>query len=82
MSVNKKEYFLNFIEKYNLYIFGILLRQSYKIAEEDIKNRKIFLKQEIIESDIYNSLKSKIILKTPFFLLKSFVTIINMVKGK
>ncbi|WP_424651822.1 glycosyltransferase family 2 protein, partial [Capnocytophaga gingivalis] len=24
MSVNKKEYFLNFIEKYNLYIFGIL----------------------------------------------------------
>ena len=82
MSVNKKEYFLNFIEKYNLYIFGILLRQSYKIAEEDIKNRKIFLKQEIIQSDIYNSLKSKIILKTPFFLLKSFVTIINMVKGK
>ena len=82
MSINKKEYFLNFIEKYNLYIFGILLRQSYKIAEEDIKNRKIFLKQEIIESDIYNSLKSKIILKTPFFLLKSFVTIINVVRGK
>ena len=82
MSTNKKEYFLDFIEKYNLYIFGILLRQSYKIAQEDVKNRRFFLKQEVRENNIYNTFKSKIMLKAPFFLLKSFVAIINLIRGK
>ena len=73
ISTNKKEYFLNFLKEYILYIFIILLQESFFRAKQDIKERKKYLKQEVLERKIYSSFKIDIIFKLPFWLLKKLI---------
>ena len=80
INSNKKLYFLNFLDEYNSYIFNVLLKQSYVIAKQDIKQRIEYIKQEINEPKIYNSFRFCIISKTPFWLLRILVNTRNIIR--
>ena len=77
---NKRQYFLNFLNQYNFYIFNILFKQPYSIAEQDIKERIKYIKKEINEPQIYNTFKYHIISKTPFWLLRILINTRNIIK--